>query len=82
MGITDEQERHQLAQCIICELGCVEDQVHTSTTCTHRELTYIRGIYESILTAFEHIQLPKKDMGQEHNGVYSTTRVGKYRTNG
>jgi hypothetical protein len=46
-------------------MGKRENQVHTSTTCQHNELQYIRKIYkkeiDSILQTFQYAKLPKKE---------------------
>ena len=64
-GVRDNKERIQQAQCKLCNMGKIENQVHTSTTCQHNELQYIRKIYkkeiDSILQTFQHAKLPKKE---------------------
>lgn len=49
----------------LLQMKCIENQVNTSTTCTSTELIYIRKIYqkeiESIVVAFNHLKLPKKE---------------------
>lgn len=65
-GIADKKERYQQAQCNLCGLRCVENQVYNSIMCKNRDLIYVRGIYkkeiESMLTTFNRIKLPKKEL--------------------
>lgn len=62
-------------------MGCVENQVHTSTQCKHTELIYIyiRKIYkkeiEGILLAFQYLKLPKKDKWITHVVNYVSKHV-------
>ena len=60
-------------------MGSVENQVHTSTKCKHKELIYIRKVYkkdiESILTAFKHLKIPRKDKWITHIMSYVSQHV-------
>jgi hypothetical protein len=64
-GITNDLEREQQSKCRLCNLDEVENQIHTSTSCTHVELIAIRNIYKkeinSILLTFSQCTLKSNE---------------------
>jgi hypothetical protein len=64
-GVEDNNERVIQSTCKLCCLQKIENQIHTSTTCSHPELMYIRNMYrpeiENILKSIEHIKVAKKE---------------------
>jgi hypothetical protein len=77
--VKDEIEREKQSRCRLCDMGHIENQMHTSTTCQHQELVYIRNIYrreiENILAAFKHIKLPKKHCWVKNIMAYITQHL-------
>jgi hypothetical protein len=78
-GTDDPLDRQRQSVCKLCNMGCVENQVHTSTKCKHIDLMYIRKVckkeIEGILTAFKYLKIPKKDKWITHIMSYVSTHT-------
>jgi hypothetical protein len=64
-GITDETERTNASKFILCKLDKAENQIHTSTTCQHVDIVYIRKVYkkdiDEILNAYKHMKTLREE---------------------
>ena len=73
-GIKDEDDRVSESKCRLCNTDKIESQVHTSTSCQHVDLVYIRKVYkkdiDKILDAFRHTKLPEKEKWIENIIAY------------
>lgn len=63
--IINEAEKLAASKCMLCKLDKQDSQSHTSTTCQHVDLVYIRRLYkkdiDKILEAFKHIKMSAKE---------------------